>query len=74
MAYYLVINRGAPFHFGHPTDGKLMARVHANCNRELFRTHPGQQRPDLRARTEREDQLLQEQLEHLALRLDECLH
>ncbi len=49
MEYFLATNRGAPFHFGKPTDGELMARVHANRNQELFRTHPGHRRPDLRA-------------------------
>ncbi len=47
MEYYLATNRGAPFHFGHPTNGELMARVHANLNRELFRTHPGHRHLDL---------------------------
>ncbi len=31
-----------------PTNGELMARVHTNCNRELFCTHPSHRRPDLR--------------------------
>ncbi|KAK0224862.1 hypothetical protein EDD85DRAFT_959125 [Armillaria nabsnona] len=30
MAYFLAINRGAPFHFGHPTDSDITAQVHAN--------------------------------------------
>ncbi len=55
MEYFLATNRGAPFHFGEPTVGELTARVHANRNRELFRTHPGHRRPDLWARTEEED-------------------
>ncbi len=67
MAYYLATNRGAPFHFSHPTDGELTARVHANRNQELFHTHPGQRRPDLRVRTEEEHRLLCEQLESIAL-------
>ncbi len=54
MEYYLATNRGAPFHFGEPTNGEIMARVHANRNQELFRTHPGHRHPDLRARTEEE--------------------
>ncbi len=41
MEYYLTTNRGAPFHFGEPTNRELMARIHANRNRELFHTHPG---------------------------------
>ncbi len=73
MEYYLAVNRGAPFHFGHPTDSDLMARVHANRNRELFPTHPSCRRLDLRARTDEEERLLQEQLKSIALRLDECL-
>ena len=47
MEYYLATNRGALFAFGEPTSRELMARVHANRNRELFRTHPGQRCPDL---------------------------
>ncbi len=49
MEYYLATTRGALFHFGEPTNGELMARVYANCHRELFRTHPGRRCPDLRA-------------------------
>ncbi len=49
MDYFLATSRGAPFHFEQPTNGELMARIHANRNREVFRTHPGQRRPDLRA-------------------------
>ncbi len=67
MDYFLATNRGALFHFGQPTDGELMARVHANQNRELYRTHPGQQCPDLRAQTEEEHRLLRERLGFLAL-------
>ncbi len=74
MEYFLTTNRGVPFHFGKPTDGELMARIHANRNQELFHTHPGHQRPDLWAQTEEEHQLLRERLECLALRLDERLH
>ncbi len=74
MEYFLATNRGAPFHFGHPTDGELMARIHANRNREIFRSHPGQRRPDLWARTEEEHRLLRERLEYLALQLNERLH
>ncbi len=74
MEYFLATNRGAPFHFGQPTDGEIMARVHANRNQEIFRTHPGRRRPDLRAQTEEERQLLHKQLERLALQLDERLH
>ncbi len=73
MEYYLATNRGAPFHFGAPTNGEIMARVHANQNRELYGPHPGHQCPDLRARTNEEEQLLRGQLEHLALQLDERL-
>ncbi len=60
MDYFLAMSRGAPFHFGQPTDGELMARVHANQNRELYRTHPSRRRPDLWARTEEEHRLLRE--------------
>ncbi len=73
MEYFLAINRGALFHFRHPTDGELMARIHANRNWELFRPHPGHRRPDLRAGTEEEERLLREQLERLALQLNERL-
>ncbi len=74
MDYYLATSRGAPFHFGQLTNGELMARVHANRNRELYHTHPGRRCPDLRARTEEEHRLLRKRLECLALRLDERLH
>ncbi len=67
MAYYLATHRGVPFHFGEPSDSELMARAYANRNRELFRTHPGQRRPDLRERTQEEESILQGQLEILAL-------
>ncbi len=74
MEYYLATNRGALFHFGHPTDRELMAQIHANRNWELFRTHPGHRRHNLRAQTGEEHRLLCDQLESLALRLDERLH
>ncbi len=74
MEYFLTANKGAPFHFGEPTDTELVARVYANRNRELFRTHPGHRCPDLRARTEEEQRLLREWLNYFTLRLDERLH
>ncbi len=73
MEYYLATNRGAPFHFGTPTNGEIMARVHANRNWELYGPHPGHQRPDLRTRTEEEERPLHEQLDRLALQLDKRL-
>ncbi len=74
MAYYLATNRGAPFHFGNPTDSDIAARAYANRNRELFRTHPGHRCTDLQAQTEEDERLLHEQLESIALRLNEHLH
>ncbi len=71
MEYFLATNRGAPFHFGSPTNGEIMARAHANRNRELYATHPGARRPDLRARTREEEALLRGQLEILVVQLDE---
>ncbi len=73
MEYYLTTNWGSPFHFGTPTNREIMARVHTNRNQELYRTHPGHRRPDLRAQTEEEEQLLREQLERLTLQYDERL-
>ncbi len=73
MEYFLTTSRGAPFHFGHLTNGEIMARVHANRNRELYGPHPGHRRPDLWARTQEEESLLRGQLEILTLRLDERL-
>ncbi len=73
MAYYLAVNRGAPFHFGEPSSAEIVARAYANRNREIFRTHPGQRRPDLWERTQEEESILRGQLEILALRLDERL-
>ncbi len=74
MDYFLATSRGAPFHFSTPTDRELMARVHTNRNRELYRSHPGCRRPDLQARTEEEHRLLRDRLVSLAWRLDERLH
>ncbi len=73
MEYFLATNRGSPFHFGNPTNGEIMARVHANRNWELYPPHPGHRHPDLWARTQEEESLLQGQLEILALQLDERL-
>ncbi len=70
MAYYLAVNRGLLFHFGEPLSSEIVARAYTNHNREIFRTHPGHRRPDLRAQTEEEEHLLREQL---ALQLDERL-
>ncbi len=58
MDYFLAVNRGAPFHFGEPTNGEIMARVHANRDRSIFRPHPGHRRPDLRERTQEEESIL----------------
>ncbi len=74
MDYFLATSRGAPFHFGTPTDGELMARVHANRNREIYRSHPGRRRPDLWAQTEEEHRILRGRLISLTRRLDERLH
>ncbi len=73
MEYFLATNRRSPFHFGHPTNGELMARIHANRHRQLYPPHPGTRRPDLRARTREEESLLRGQLEILAVQLDERL-
>ncbi len=73
MEYFLATNRGVPFHFGSPTNGEIMARIHANRDRRLYPPHPGARRPDLRPRTQEEESLLRGQLEILTIQLDERL-